>query len=118
MTCKQDDEEAVALYDVESMAELDKVFFDHLDAELKKINHFYNNKEAEYVAQANRLEKQLLALFKVQEALARQNLKMQTFSFAKSPEHFSDDLSDAGELLKMFYVKVLYSKRLALNFHV
>jgi hypothetical protein len=79
-------------------SELDKTFFNHLGAELEKINRFYKTKEAEYVAQAIRLEKQLLALIEVQEALARQNLKMQTFSFAKSPEHYGDDSLDAGEL--------------------
>lgn len=77
-------------------AEQDQVFFNHLDAELEKINSFYETKEAEYVAQAIRLEKQLLALFEVQEALARQNLNMQTFSYAKSPEHYRDDSPDAG----------------------
>lgn len=79
-------------------AEQDKVFFNHLDAELEKINRFYNTKEAEFVAQAIRLEKQLLALFQVQQSLARQNLKMQTFSFTNSPEHGGDDSPDAGEL--------------------
>ncbi|KAG0558028.1 hypothetical protein KC19_11G174000, partial [Ceratodon purpureus] len=93
------DEETAALYDAELIeplghAEQDKVFFNHLDAELEKINRFYKTKEAEFVAQGIRLEKQLLALFEVQEALARQNLKMQTFSFAKSPEHYRDDLLD------------------------
>nr|XP_024403762.1 phosphate transporter PHO1-like [Physcomitrium patens] len=65
-------------------AEQDKIFFNHLDSELEKIDRFYKIKEAEYIARAGRLEKQLLAFFEVHEALARQNLKLQTFSFIKS----------------------------------
>jgi len=95
--------EEAALFDAELMkplghAEQDKVFFNHLDAELEKINRFYKTKETEFVAQAIRLEKQLLALFEVRQALARQNLKMQTFSFTNPPELDRDVSSDTGEL--------------------
>ena len=98
-------EEAATLCDAElteplGQAEQDKVFFNHLDAELEKINRFYKTKETEYVVHATRLEKQLLALFEVRDALTRQNLKMQTFSFTKSPEHYRDDSPDDGELRK------------------
>jgi hypothetical protein len=50
-------------------AELHRIFFNHLDAQLNKINRFYKLNETEYIAQARRLERQLLALFEVQEAL-------------------------------------------------
>lgn len=70
------------------------MFFNHLDAELEKINRFYVTKEAEFVAQAIRLEKQLLALIEVKQALTRQNLRMQTFSFTNS--------SEAGESILHF----------------
>jgi len=81
-------------------AEQDKVFFNHLDAELEKINRFYKTKEAEFVAQAIRLERQLQALSEVKQTLARQNLKMQTFSFSNPPEIDRDDSPDTGELAK------------------
>lgn len=72
--------------------EQDRIFFNHLDGELEKINSFYKAKESEYVARAIRLEKQLLALFQVQEALARQNLKMRASSFNQSHQ-FSQELN-------------------------
>lgn len=75
-------------------AEQDKIFFNHLDSELEKIDRFYKIKEAEYIARAGRLEKQLLAFFEVHEALARQNLKLQTFSFIKSK---GGDADSSGE---------------------
>lgn len=67
--------------------EQDRIFFNHLDGELEKINRFYKAKESEYVSRAIRLEKQLLALFQVQEALARQSLKMRTYSFNRTHWH-------------------------------
>lgn len=82
----------------------DEIFFNRLDAELEKINHFYRTKEAEYVARAMRLEKQLLALFEVREALARQSLKMRTFSFTKSQDRNTEPHS--GEWIAYLWKNV------------
>lgn len=85
-----DDDDDCVLYnesewtDALGHGEQDRIFFNHLDGELEKINRFYKAKEAEYVSRAVRLERQLLALFQVQEALARQNLKMRTSSIPKA----------------------------------
>ncbi|CAM6075761.1 unnamed protein product [Sphagnum tenellum] len=71
-------------------AEPHKVFFNHLDAQLNKINRFYKLKETEYIAQARRLERQLLALFEVQEALvARQTSLLSSQSSSKSTDSHS-----------------------------
>jgi SPX domain protein involved in polyphosphate accumulation len=75
------------LYDQRGHGEQDRIFFNRLDSELEKINRFYRAKEAEFIARAVRLERQLLALFQVQEALARRNLKMRTSSFSKAPNY-------------------------------
>lgn len=77
-------------------AEQDRTFFTRLDEQLNKIDTFYKAKEAEYVAQAIRLEKQLLLLFDIQESLARQSLKLQTSS-KRSDDSCSDEESDFGE---------------------
>ena len=52
----------------------DKTFFRRLDVQLNKVNRFYKKKEAEYVTQAGRLEKQMLALIDMREALAQRGL--------------------------------------------
>jgi hypothetical protein len=82
-------------------AELHRMFFNHLDAQLNKINRFYKLKETEYIAQARRLERQLLALFHVQEALARQNLILQSSS-KSSGEVNSNSSSDEESVGKYF----------------
>lgn len=63
----------------------DRTFFRRLDIQLNKVNRFYKKKEAEYVTQAGRLEKQMLALIEMQEALARQGLGSPGF-----PKHLYD----------------------------
>ena len=78
--------------------EQDRAFFLRLDAEKLKVDTFYTQKEGEYCAQALRLEKQLLALFEVQEDLARQSLKVRTLSKSKDHENSSSTLSDSGEV--------------------
>ena len=52
----------------------DRTFFVRLDAQLTKVNKFYKKKEAENIARAGALEKQMLSLIYLQEALARQGL--------------------------------------------
>lgn len=52
----------------------DRTFFARLDAQLTKVNKFYKKKEAENIARAGALEKQMLALINAQEAIARQDL--------------------------------------------
>lgn len=52
----------------------DKTFFARLDAQLTKVNKFYKKKEAEYIARAGVLEKQMLSLINLQEDMARQGL--------------------------------------------
>ncbi|KAG0563848.1 hypothetical protein KC19_8G064200 [Ceratodon purpureus] len=81
------------LIDPRGHGEQDRVFFNRLDAELEKINRFYKAKEGEYISRAVRLERQLLALFQVQEALARQNLKMRTSSFPKPRKYTTTDIN-------------------------
>jgi hypothetical protein len=77
-------------------AELHRMFFNHLDAQLNKINRFYKVKETEYIAQARRLERQLLALFEVQEALvARQSSLLSLQSSSKSTDIESSSYCDA-----------------------
>lgn len=78
--------------------EQDRAFFLRLDAEKLKVDTFYTQKEGEYCAQALRLERQLLALFEVQEDLARQSLKVRTLSKSKDNDNCSSTLSDSGEL--------------------
>ncbi len=83
-------------------AELHRIFFNHLDAQLNKINRFYKLKETEYIAQARRLERQLLALFEVQEALvARQSSLLSLQSSSKSTDidstSYCDDESFDGK---------------------
>ncbi|CAM6021947.1 unnamed protein product [Sphagnum balticum] len=75
-------------------AEQDRAFFNRLDAQLNKINRFYKLKETEYTAQARRLERQLLALFHVQEALARQNLILQSSSKSSGEENSNSSSDD------------------------
>jgi hypothetical protein len=75
-------------------AEQDRAFFNRLDAQLNKINRFYKLKETEYIAQARRLERQLLALFHVQEALARQNLILQNSSKSSGEENSNSSSDD------------------------
>jgi hypothetical protein len=82
-------------------AEQDRAFFNRLDAQLNKINRFYKLKETEYIAQARRLERQLLALFHVQEALARQNLILQNSSKSSGEEN-SNSSSDDESIGKYF----------------
>lgn len=78
--------------------EQDRAFFLRLDAEKLKVDTFYTQKEGEYCAQALRLERQLLALFEVQEDLARQSLKVRTLSKSKDNDNCSSTLSDSGEV--------------------
>lgn len=52
----------------------DRTFFARPDAQLTKVNKFYKKKEAEIIARASDLEKQMLALINSQEARARQDL--------------------------------------------
>lgn len=52
----------------------DKTFFQRLDSQLTKVNKFYKKKEAENIARAGALEKQMLALIIAQERTARQDL--------------------------------------------
>lgn len=95
------------MYETELMeplghAEQDKAFFNRLDAQLNKINRFYKLKETEYIAQARRLERQLLALFEVQEALvARQSSLLSLQSSSKSTDidstSYCDDESFDGK---------------------
>lgn len=105
--------------------EQDQIFFNRLDTELSKINRFYSMKEAEYIAQATRLENQLLSLFEVQEALARQSVKMGAY-ITKLPDHHgitvgnsSDEELNFGEssihpsicihaALNLFYTSILH----------
>ncbi|CAN5951468.1 unnamed protein product [Sphagnum jensenii] len=75
-------------------AEQDRAFFNRLDAQLNKINRFYKLKETEYIAQARHLERQLLALFHVQEALARQNLILQSSSKSSGEENSNNSSDD------------------------
>lgn len=77
----------------------DRAFFLRLDAEKLKVDTFYTQKEGEYCAQALRLEKQLLALFEVQEDLARQSLKVRTLSKCKDHDNCSTTTTatDSGE---------------------
>jgi hypothetical protein len=82
-------------------AEQDRAFFNRLDAQLNKINRFYKLKEKEYTAQARRLERQLLAMFHVQEALARQNLILQSSSKSSGDEN-SNSSSDDESIGKYF----------------
>jgi hypothetical protein len=83
-------------------AELHRTFFNHLDAQLNKINRFYKLKETEYIAQARRLERQLLALFEVQEALlAGQSSLLSLQSSSKNTDinsrSYCDDESFGGK---------------------
>ncbi|CAM6021946.1 unnamed protein product [Sphagnum balticum] len=76
-------------------AELHRTFFNHLDAQLNKINRFYKLKETEYIAHARRLERQLLALFQVQEGLvARQSSLLSLQSSSKSTDIDSSSSCD------------------------
>ncbi|CAK9228659.1 unnamed protein product [Sphagnum troendelagicum] len=75
-------------------AEQDRAFFNRLDAQLNKINRFYKLKETEYIAQARHLERQLLALFHVQEALARQKLILQSSSKSSGEENSNSSSDD------------------------
>jgi hypothetical protein len=83
-------------------AEQDKAFFNRLDAQLNKINRFYKLKETEYIAQARRLERQLLALFHVQEAMARQNLILQSSSKSSGEENSNSSSDDDESIGKYF----------------
>ena len=76
--------------------EQDQIFFNRLDAELSKINRFYSMKEAEYIAQATRLENQLLNLFEVQESLARQSVKMGAY-IKKLPDQHGINADSSGD---------------------
>ncbi|CAK9274625.1 unnamed protein product [Sphagnum jensenii] len=85
-------------------AEPHRMFFNHLDAQLNKINRFYKLKETEYIAQARRLEKQLLALFEVQEALvARQTSLLSSQSSSKSTDSNSSSYCADESLGGKFY---------------
>jgi hypothetical protein len=57
-----------------SQSPQDRTFIARLDAQLTKVNKFYKKKEAENIARAGALEKQMLSLIYLQEALARQGL--------------------------------------------
>lgn len=76
--------------------EQDQIFFNRLDAELSKINRFYSMKEAECIAQATRLENQLLNLFEVQEDLARQSVKMGAY-IKKLPDHHGNNADSSND---------------------
>ncbi|CAK9229909.1 unnamed protein product [Sphagnum troendelagicum] len=85
-------------------AEPHRMFFNHLDAQLNKINRFYKLKETEYIAQARRLEKQLLALFEVQEALvARQTSLLSSQSSSNSTDSNSSSYCADESLGGKFY---------------
>jgi hypothetical protein len=97
-------------------AEPHRMFFNHLDAQLNKINRFYKLKETEYIAQARRLERQLLALFEVQEALvARQSSLLSSQSSSKSTESnstsYCDDESFGGKFDYCMHANVASSKK-------
>lgn len=57
-----------------SQSPQDRTFFARLDAQLNKVNRFYKKKEAENIARAGALEKQLVYLINSQEVLAREGL--------------------------------------------
>ncbi len=97
-------------------AELHRTFFNHLDAQLNKINRFYKLKETEYIAHARRLERQLLALFEVQEALvARQSSLLSLQSSSKSTDIDSssscDDESFSGKFDYCMHANIASSKK-------
>ncbi|CAM6047743.1 unnamed protein product [Sphagnum compactum] len=83
--------------------ELHRMFFNHLDAQLNKINRFYKLKETEYIAQARSLERQLFALFELQEALvARQSSLLSLQSSSKSTDIDSSSYCDDGSFRGKF----------------
>ncbi len=97
-------------------AELHRMFFNHLDAQLNKINRFYKLKETEYIAQARRLERQLLALFEVQEGLvARQSSLLSLQSSSKSTDidssSYCDDESFSGKFDYCMHANVASSSK-------
>lgn len=59
-----------------SRSPLDRTFFARLDAQLTKVNKFYEEKETEIIARAGDLEKQMLAWINSQEAIARRDLSI------------------------------------------
>lgn len=52
----------------------DRTYFARLDAQLTKVNKFYEEKEEENIARAGDLEKQMLAWINSQEEIARQDI--------------------------------------------
>ena len=78
-----------------SLSPQDRTFFARLDAQLTKVNKFYKKKEAENIARAGALEKQMLSLIHLQETLARQGLDYAPTDF---PTVDNSDANDADEL--------------------
>ncbi|KAG0627990.1 hypothetical protein M758_2G242000 [Ceratodon purpureus] len=78
-----------------SQSPQDRTFFARLDAQLTKVNKFYKKKEAENIARAGALEKQMLSLIHLQETLARQGLDYAPTDF---PTVDNSDANDADEL--------------------
>lgn len=84
-------------------SEADRQFFKRLDAQLNKVNEFYRKKETQFIARAQRLEEQLLTLFKVQEEHAHQRSlfgpSMKGKSSDDEEEDDDDEIDDEGDAL-------------------
>lgn len=88
-----------------SQSPQDRTFFARLDAQLTKVNKFYKKKEAENIARAGALEKQMVSLINLQEVVARQGLEYTTapaFSKEKTRANDGDELESKRNNFFMF----------------
>lgn len=90
-----------------SQSPQDKTFFVRLDAQLTKVNKFYKKKEAENIARAGALEKQMLSLIHLQEALARQGLDYAPMEFPTVEQSGANDAEELHSEHNCFFITMI-----------